>query len=516
MSSAPTYLAVILGLTSCSAPNPFAPTSLTAHQLLARYTDASGNCRTPGMYHLRFRTKTSEGDVAVSDSYETRGNETLDYRLVSTTRGIRSERGEIAGWSWLQTPNGLVLPDTRLPNVFDRTLAAATRHPDPRVRMLGVTRTAPLQYVLQIEPNRRIRQLRYFDVDSFLLREAVSDDYDGAVTTQRFSAYVPVCGNPVPKYVARSNSLSPETSDITMLKHERIPPDRRLVAVPQSRTPFVTEYPLPRTLNSLVSESGVLIRVDIKGMPYWLKLDSGSSTIALDRDLVRRLGGREFAKGVMTKGGRVEFSSAVIPRLDIGPVYATNVDVGVLDEDELQQGVEVVGFLGCDFIASRPLAVDFLNQTVTLVAAPPAATDRSWTVVSTPLRSCTPTIRARIENEPVTLALDLGASKTTLNEDVYERIADKLHELGATQIRFIGRVTLDAMQYVAPHATAGDLQLGPLLVTVVSGGRGQNLDDDGILGTNVLRNYRIIFDYAHGRTFVRRYAVTASALSGRN
>jgi predicted aspartyl protease len=459
------------------------------------------------MYHLRYRSASTEGDVAVSDSYETRGNNTLDYRLVSTTHGIRSERGEIAGWSWLQTANGLVLPDTRLPTVFDRTLAAATRRPDPRVRMLGVTRAAPHQYVLQIAPNARIRQLRYFDVDSFLLREAVSEDYDGAVTTQRYSGYVRICGNPLSTHVTRSNSLSPETYDITMLKHEQIPPDRRLVAVPRSRTPFVVGYPLHRTLNSLVGESGVLIRVDIRGAPYWLKLDSGSSTIALDRDLVRRLGGREFGKGVTTKGGRVEFSSAVIPRLDIGPVYATNVVVGVLNEDELQQGVEVVGLLGCDFIASRPLAIDFQSQTVTLIDAPPAATDRSWTVVRTPLRSCTPMIRVRIEDEPVTLALDLGATKTILNEDACERIADKLHELDATRIRFIGGVTLDAMQYVAPHATAGDLRLGPLVVTVVSGGRGQNLDDDGILGTNVLGNYRIILDYAHGRTFFRRYAV---------
>jgi hypothetical protein len=239
--------------------------------------------------------------------------------------------------------------------------------------------------------------------------------------------------------------------------------------------------------------------------PYWLKLDSGDSSITLDRNLVQFLGLREVAKRAFSKGGRVDASFAVVPRIDIGPVYAKNLVVSVMRFGTVEEGVHVVGLLGCDFIAGRPLAIDFRNQSVTAMDLKTLAMDRHWTSVRTPLATCRPSIRVRLEKQPATLVLDLGARDTLLNEDVVDRIGDAARRVDAKRVSYIGGDVLSAAEYVVPNASAGGLDLGPLVATVVPGGRGQDLTNDGTLGLNMLKNYRLVLDYAHQRTYFQRY-----------
>ncbi|MGP8100179.1 MAG: aspartyl protease family protein [Candidatus Cybelea sp.] len=494
-------------LHACAAPPRFASTTITPQELLAHDRDAAGKCLAPGLYHFRYRSVSSSGDLGRSDAYEAAGATRLgDYHLISESHGLRVERGRLSGRSWARTANGLVLTDSILPTAFDRVRRAALHRPDSRVRVLGITTTTPHEYVLQIRPNARIDQEQYFDARTFLLRRIVAQNYDRAVEVQRYWGYVDVCGKPVPSHAELSSSLSPQTSDFSLVKHERLPYDQRLLAIPQSKTPFVPQHTLPATLNSMFGDSGILIRVDIEGTPYWFELDSGATDILIDRDLIRRLGGREFDKYTGSKGGPVEYSVAVLPRLDIGPVYSTNLVVTVLKHDYIAQGVHVVGMLGCDFLGSRPLAIDFRNQSVTLLNSAPSPADRRWTVVQTPLHSGVPSLDVRLEKQSATLVLDLGSPYTTINEDVFDKIGEKLTQLDETKLTFIGGVPLDATQYVVPRTSAGNLQLGPLIATVIAGGRGQDLQTDGILGRDVLKHYRLVLDYAHERTYFQRYA----------
>ncbi|MBV8531293.1 MAG: aspartyl protease family protein [Candidatus Eremiobacteraeota bacterium] len=337
-----------------------------------------------------------------------------------------------------------------------------------------------------------------------MLRQVQTRDYDGVIAVDRFSGYVDICGKPIPTRVDHSDSLSSQTYRTVLVRHERLT-DRHLLAIPQSKTPFAQQDRMPATLNSLFGQSGILIRVDIQGNPYWFQLDSGAANVTLDRDLVARLGGHEFGEFSGTKGGPVEFSSAVVPRLDIGPIYARNLVVSVINHDFVRQGVHVVGLLGCDFIASRPVFIDFRTQTV-MLSNTPASADSRWTSVQTPLQSCRPAIRARLENQPATLLLDLGAPDTIINEDLYDRIAASVHEIDTTRVSFIGGQVLDATQYAVPNASVGALTFGPLLTTVIAGGRGQDLDNDGFLGLNVLDKYRLVMDYRHQRVYFQKYA----------
>jgi hypothetical protein len=361
---------VVITLCACAPQPQFSPTSVTPQELLTHYHDAASKCLTPGVFYLRYRTTTTQGDVIVSDDYESRGTGKLpDFLVVTTMHGIRSEYGRLSDRSWMQTANGLVLPDSSHKTPFDRLLSAAARKPDPRVRMLGITTAPPHEYVLEIAPNGRLLQRRYFDAGTFLLRKTQTRNYDKAVTVDRFSQYINICGKPIPTRSDHEDSISTETYQTTLDRHGRFA-DRQLLAIPRSTTPFSAQYRLPATLNSMFGPSGVLIRVDIGGAPYWFQLDSGATSVTLDRNLVRRLGGHEFGRFFATKGGAVLFTSAVVPRLDIGPVSATNVVVSVINHDYVKEGVHVVGLLGCDFIASRPIGIDFRGQTVVLGKMP--------------------------------------------------------------------------------------------------------------------------------------------------
>lgn len=491
-----------------------AATSVTPQQLLLRYKHANERSFGTGIYHLRYRTTGSDRDNGITDFYWANARSELpDFRSVSLQNGVRVELGRIEGRSWEQSTDGIVLPESALLSIFDRVLLWALHHADARVRVLGITRSVPHEYVLAIAPNERLLQRRYFDVKTALLRKTVTQDYDRSVETVDYSDYINIGGRPIPSRESRSTNLSGTTYESTLIRSERLPFEVGLLKAPPSRVVFVPQARLPGTIDPIFGKAGILIRADINGDPYWLKLDSGSGGITLDRGVVKSLGLSEFARRSASRGGRLQYSFARLPRIDVGPVYARNLVVSVLDITDTEEGIPVSGLLGCDFLASRPLDIDFRNQTVTVENEPPRPADHDWTVVRTPLHRCTPSASARLGGQDATLLLDTGAFHTLINEGLAERVASTLLELGSTPIRFLGNDPLVGKQYVAPSLNLGGLDLGPLVVTVINGGRGQDLDYDGAVGYNVFRQYRMVLDYQHERTFFRKYPFASSAFT---
>lgn len=328
-------------------------------------------------------------------------------------------------------------------------------------------------------------------------------DYEGRIRTDIYNDYVEVGASKLPSRSYYSNNISKQTGETTMIDVERLPPNRALLAKPKSWPPFVPQYRLPVLLNTIFGPTGILVRADISGSPYWLKFDSGAGGILLDREFVSQLGLREFWKYTGAKGGRYESSAAVLPRMDVGPLYAKNLVVGVLPLQDQEEGVKVVGLLGCDFIASVPLAIDFHQQTVTVLAAPPAP-NIGWTAIRTPIQGCRPSIEMNLNGRKTRLVLDFGAEDTILNEDALESLGDKVARLDTKTISYIGRTPLEGVQYAIAQARVGSVDLSPLVVTVVKDGRGQDLDNDGALGRNVLANYQIVLDYSGQRVFFHR------------
>jgi Aspartyl protease len=494
---------VPLALSACGG-SALSPTSLTPQKLLARYRNVNTPLQGPGIYHFRYQSVGNDGEISISDYYGTAARiNQRDYRVVVMHQGLRAASGRNFGRLWQQSANGLVLPEANRATIFERTLESATRRSDPRVRVLGITQGDSHRYVLEIRPNSRILQRLYISEATFLLRKKETQDYDGRVQTENVDSYVYVGGTPVASHGRYSDNISHQTIETRLVKFERLSANRYVLARPKSRLPFVAQYPLPASLNTIFGPTGILVRADIGGSPYWLKFDSGSSGILIDRTLIRRLDLKEFWRFTDTKGGRYETSVAVLPRLDIGPLYAKNVFVGVAPYEQREGGVSVVGLLGCDFIASVPLAIDFYRQTIVALSTPPSSRS-GWKVVSTPIQGCRPSMDMRLNGQHAELLLDFGAEDTLLNEDVFDKLRGSTTQLDTKVIQYIGLTPLDAVQYVVPRASAGSLDLSPLLVTVVTGGRGQDLDNDGALGRNVLVNYRIVLDYPRQRVFFQR------------
>jgi hypothetical protein len=488
-------------VTACNSASHLSPTSVTPQSLLARVRRANAQRPDAGIIHERYRTVSTDGDVALTDTYQVQSGMPLsDFRSTMIADGIRREQGRFFGRTWWRDPNGLVTPNAQYVTIFDRLLIRAAHQADSRVRVLGVTQTLPREYVLQITPDDKISQQRYIEATTYLLRKVVTRDYDGKIATVQYENYVRVGRNLLPSRIVMSNSLSTRVDVITLLHTERVPYHAALLSPPKSRTVFLPQYPLPATVNSLFGNTGILVRADIQGAPYWFKLDSGAGDIVLDRGLAERLGLHEFEKRMTSKGGKYQSSGAVLPRIDIGPVYATNVYVNVLPHDHVEQGLHVVGLLGCDFIAAQPIAIDFGKQSVTLLKTAPSLRDRHWRSVRTPLHGCTPSIDVLLNGWPVRLTLDLGSDGTIINPSLFRRIEPLEQPLETTVIHYVGGERLVADKYAISRAFAGTVDFSPLIATVVRNGRGQDLDRDGLLGRNALADYRLVLDYKDQRT----------------
>jgi len=482
------------------------PSSITPAELLAQFRRANTPWFGPDIYHLRYRTVSNEGEVSTSDYYGSGSTaERSDFRTTFMHAGSRVSRGKISGSRWQQSANGLVLPDADPGTIFDRIVRLAMHRADPRVRVLGVTQSIPNLYVLEVRPNARIFEREFFEKATFLLRKTEIQDYDGRIRTEVYNDYVQVGKSRLPSRSIYSDNISNQTLETTLAYVERLPFKRALLAMPKSRPPFTPQRPLPAPLNTIFGKRGILVRADVDGAPYWLEFDSGASGISLDRGFVQRLGLREFWKFTDTKGGRYESSAAVLPRMDVGPLYAENLAVGVLPLESREEGVDVVGLLGCDFIASVPLAIDFGKETVTALAQPPSSS-AGWTAIRTPIQECRPSIKMQLNGHSANLLLDFGAEDTILNEDVLERLGPDLTQLDTKLITYVGRAPLEAVQYAVRRAKAGSIDLSPLVATVVKDGRGQDLNNDGVLGRNVLANYRIVLDYAGQRVLFHKDA----------
>ena len=291
-------------LAGCTASPAFAPTKLTPQALLVRNRHAVVMRWRADIYHLRYRTVSSDGDVTFTDVYEG-GNAPLPtYREVGTLRGLRTERGRFMGRGWRQTPNGLVLGDTSRSSVFDEIRGGRPTPPRSAGSSAGDHARCAAGICLEVVPNARIFQRRYSIPRRFNCAKS-----SRKITTATFTNRTPTttCGSAVPRSPRTCRSpqpLAPKFRYAVALACAS-PERRSVLRPPPSRRPFVPQHALPATLNTLFDSTGILVRADVYGRPYWFKLDSGSASVVLDRAFARELGLSEFGIQYAFEGRQV-------------------------------------------------------------------------------------------------------------------------------------------------------------------------------------------------------------------
>lgn len=275
-------------------------------------------------------------------------------------------------------------------------------------------------------------------------------------------------------------------------------------------------------------------------------LDTGSGMCVMSEQAVTRLGVRPVARGGMARAvggpGRFEIVYAFLPFLQLGEANgarAENVPIYVRRFYNDQEPID--GYIGLALLSKYFTSIDYGKRTVTLLrdagrpivntaqtivppvaAATTAATDTTAPVdpagVDLPIRTTTSgfwsgEVRLPGITKALNFIIDTGASISVVSEDLAAREemsrfaqSSRLRVFGAAgvaenvQMLVLPRVMLAGAE--RPNVPAVVLDLDQINET-------SGFEQTGIIGGNVLRHFRVSFDFQ--RTVVRLEPLTAPA-----
>jgi predicted aspartyl protease len=269
------------------------------------------------------------------------------------------------------------------------------------------------------------------------------------------------------------------------------------------------------------------VRVNGQKDPLRFVLDTGSGMSVISDETARRLGVRPVARGGLARavggGGKFEIVYGFLELLEVGDVKVENVPVYI--RHFFDDKVSVDGYLGLSMISKFITAVDYGERTFTLMRQrqsgtldllqPPPAADLTSTLsspsaakaVEIPLRTTSSGFlsgEVYLEGieKPLNFIIDTGASISVVSEKLAA-----LEELSTyvtpTRMRVFGAagVAEDVKTLLLPSVMLGTFtrqQVNVAVLDLESVNETAGFTQDGILGGNFLRHFRVSFDFRRG------------------
>ena len=280
-----------------------------------------------------------------------------------------------------------------------------------------------------------------------------------------------------------------------------------------------------RTTLSFEHSSGrpiVQVRVNGSRVPLRFVLDTGSGMSVLSEKTARRLGIKPVARGGMARGvgggGRFEIVYAFLSSLDVGDVRISNVPIYI--RQIYASGIEVDGYIGLSVISKYIATVDYGEKTFTLSRG--RGSDEEISILSgikvqrngpttpqaehfdIPLRFTSSgflsgEVRLIGIEKPLNFIIDTGADISVVSDALFK--AEDFDSIArGTRIPIYGAagITYSVMTLFLPRVSVGAhvregveaavLDLEPINET-------SGFDQVGILGSNFLRHFRVVFDF---------------------
>jgi predicted aspartyl protease len=270
----------------------------------------------------------------------------------------------------------------------------------------------------------------------------------------------------------------------------------------------------------------VEVRLNNQKRPYRFVLDTGSGMCVLSTASANRLGVRPIARGGLARavggGGRFEIIYGFLNSIQLGEARVENVPVYIRDFHNAQEQID--GYVGLSVLVKYLASVDYGTSTLTLLRDPErasaaAAAGATVSPASSGAMAATPRIfelpirstssgfwSSAVEfdglRRPLNFIVDTGASISVVSQQLHEREdlsgfeqKARLKIFGAAGISenvpllLVPRVRIGA--YTHPHLAAAVLDMAPINETA-------GFEQTGILGGNVLRFFRVTFDFARG------------------
>ena len=262
------------------------------------------------------------------------------------------------------------------------------------------------------------------------------------------------------------------------------------------------------------------VRVNGEKEPLRFVLDTGSGMSVISQETAKKLGVRPVARGGMARavggGGKFEIVYGFLSSLEVGEVRVERVPVYIRQFFDTE--VPVDGYLGLSAISSFVASIDYGTNRFSLVRNAEANLARQGLkfgqesgvqrdVIEIPLRTTasgfiTGELRLEGVERPQNFIIDTGASITVVSERLAAQEEMSAY-LQKTRMRVFGAAGIadDVKIVVLPRVTLGPLireniraavlDLEPLNETA-------GFTQDGILGANFLRHFRVGLDFQRG------------------
>ncbi|MFN2461292.1 MAG: retroviral-like aspartic protease family protein [Candidatus Velthaea sp.] len=427
-----------------------------------------------------------------------------DYRETTTLGPLVYENGVHGGVRWQQNRNGISFTFAGI-HERDAVDERAWESPSSKeVRLIGESLSANA-YVVSINPRKGRHEWLFIEKRTGVVvrRERIERhrryitsyedfrQFDGTLEPSRTRTTDTLGNEREQTIVKRSLDTTPDPKDVEM------PPTRRtLVEFPNGAN--VVRLPV-RIANGLF-----VVRVAVAGHPYDFLLDSGAAGIVIDPSIADALALERYGSRVGSTLGSFAEQTSIVPLLTIGALHMRNIVTRVVPVPfRADDRTKIAGLLGFDFFADAVVHIDHEHNL--FEAHQPA----SWrppsdaTPVPLALDDKQPAIRAKVGTVAARVILDTGANRTVLETAFADR-ADITNDKAAMVAKFrgVGGIGTAETVRIKTFEFAGTTFSDPLID--ISPSELGVEDIDGILGTDLLRDYDMYFDYRANMAYLHR------------
>lgn len=265
------------------------------------------------------------------------------------------------------------------------------------------------------------------------------------------------------------------------------------------------------TIPFVFSHGHVLLTIQVNGAKKGLFiLDTGASATFYDENFVKGLNlipaGELPSMGL---GGFQKMQLASLDSVNVGQLTLYNQTAGVLPLQNLAVQIpgksEFGGLLGYDFFMRFPVMIDFRRQSMTVFN--PSNFELPQNGVEHPfhLSMMIPTVTAELNGHSGLFIVDLGNSTgLIIHQKFGERLGDLvLADSGTVNDRPLGGVGQGVagreLNVTSLQIGAHNIHIPDAILAESSFGLTGSWEIAGNIGTKVLEQYRILFDYSHSR-----------------
>ena len=436
-----------------------------------------------------------------------------DYRDDETLGPIHSASGSLAKKNWHQNSNGEVVIESDVHQMDDISARAISKF-GAGVTLLGQINAPVAAYVVQVSPPGGRIEYLYFDrtTGQIARREEAINGRRHVQTYDDFRVTNGVSG----AWHIHTGDGRPENDRdlrLTSLSLGTVV-DPKLIAIPQSTIPVTLSTPKVTIPIKLIDDR-VIIPVTIDKHTVDFQLDSGASGILIDNQIVEALKLPTYGKSTGDTAGTYSQGTTVVPLMTFGgitmhDVAADSVPFTYWSDDH----TPVAGLMGFDFIDGAVIHIDYEHSTLEAYDPTTFVPPAGATAIPIALDDDVPLISVSIAGASGNrFIVDTGADRSALFSYFVDVNSAVLTDQGLGDEMVASFPFLTDFNGVGGQVKYRPLQAGPLdfggyvfpkwLFSATHDAPGFEHDDfDGLIGQDMLRNFDVYLDYAHGKIWL--------------